>query len=77
MQIDPEDLPREISGNTPLPDIGREMPLKEYLEEQEISIIKSAIRKFGSARKAAAALKINHSTITRKLQKYDKSPVKT
>jgi len=76
MQIDPEDLPHEIRGNTLMLGINREMPLKEYLEEQEISIIKSAIKKFGSARKAAAALKINHSTITRKLQKYDKTPSK-
>jgi transcriptional regulator with PAS, ATPase and Fis domain len=57
-------------------DIGREMPLKEYLEEQEISIIKSTIKKFGSARKASAALKIDHSTITRKLKKYSKTPTK-
>ncbi|MCE5206834.1 MAG: sigma 54-interacting transcriptional regulator [Chloroflexi bacterium] len=72
MQIDPEDLPHEIGGDNVTLDIGREIPLKEYLEKKEISIIRSAIKKFGSARKAAAALKINHSTITRKLQKYDK-----
>jgi len=73
MKIDPEDLPHEIRGDNMTLDIGREIPLKEYLEEKEISIIRSAIKKFGSARKAAAILKINHSTITRKLQRYDKT----
>lgn len=73
MQIDPVDLPHEIRGHSMRLDIGKEVSLKEYLEEKEIAIIKNAIKKFGSARRAAAALKINHSTITRKLQKYDKT----
>jgi PAS domain S-box-containing protein len=76
MQIDPEDLPHEIGGDNMTLDIGSEMPLKEYLVEKEISIIRSAIKKFGSARRAAAALGINHSTITRKLQRYDKPSAK-
>lgn len=76
MQIDPEDLPHEIRGNNITLDISREIPLKEYLEAKEISIIRSAIKKFGSARKAAAVLKINHSTITRKLQRYEKTTAK-
>ena len=76
MQIDPEDLPHEIRGNSMTLDISREIPLKEYLDEKEISIIRSAIKKFGSARKAAAVLKINHSTITRKLQRYEKTSAK-
>jgi len=76
MQIDPEDLPHEIRGNNMTLDIGSEMPLKEYLMEKEISIIRSAIKKFGSARRAAAVLGIDHSTITRKLQRYDKTSAK-
>ncbi len=76
MQIDPEDLPHEIRGNNITLDISREIPLKEYLGGKEISIIRSAIKKFGSARKAAAVLKINHSTITRKLQRYEKTSAK-
>ena len=75
-QIDPEDLPHEIRGKEIPLDIEQEMSLKEYLAEKEISIITSAIKKFGSARRAAAVLKINHSTITRKLQRYEKTPVK-
>ncbi|HLZ19190.1 MAG TPA: hypothetical protein VKO67_06240, partial [Smithellaceae bacterium] len=77
MQIDPEDLPHEIRGDNGSLDIDRDIPLKQYLEEKEIAFILSAIKKFGSARKAAAALKIDHSTITRKLQRYEKAPVKS
>jgi PAS domain S-box-containing protein len=76
MQIDPEDLPHEIRGDHVNLDIDREIPLKQYLDEKEIAFIKSAIQKFGSARKAAAVLKINHSTITRKLQRYEKTSAK-
>lgn len=77
MQIDPEDLPHEIRGDNGSLDIDRDIPLKQYLEEKEIAFILSAIKKFGSARKAAAALKIDHSTITRKLQRYEKAPAKS
>ena len=76
MRIDPEDLPREIRGKTQDADIDLNVPLKAYLEEKEIAFIKRAIQKFGSARKAAAVLKIDHSTITRKLQKFDSLPKK-
>lgn len=71
MQIDPQDLPREIQGALHSV-IDPDMPLKKYVEEKEIELIRSAINKHGSARKAAAVLKMNHSTITRKLQKYRK-----
>ena len=76
MQIDPEDLPHEIRGNHVDLDIERDIPLKQYLEEKEIAFIRSAIRKFGSARKAAAVLNIDHSTITRKLKRYGKTSEK-
>jgi len=71
MQIDPEDLPREIRGDLNS-EIDPDIPLKKYVVEKEIALIRSAINKYGSARKAAAVLKMNHSTITRKLQKYRK-----
>ncbi len=76
MQIDPEDLPHEIRGRNVTPDIDGEMPLKRYLAEQEVSLIRSAIKKFGSARRAAVVLGIDHSTIARKLQRYEKMSVK-
>jgi PAS domain S-box-containing protein len=74
MQIDPEDLPHEIRGKNMTLDIEREMPLKKYLAEKEIALIRSAIKKCGSARRAAVVLGIDHSTIARKLQRYDKAP---
>jgi PAS domain S-box-containing protein len=76
MQIDPEDLPHEIRGRNVTPDIDGEMPLKRYLAEQEVSLIRSAIKKFGSARRAAVVLGIDHSTIARKLQRYEKMSAK-
>lgn len=75
-QIDPEDLPHEIRGREMLPDIEEKMSLKEYLAEKEVSIIRSTIKKLGSARKAAVVLGVDHSTIARKLQRYDKASVK-
>jgi len=72
MRIDPEDLPHDMRGKAPDPEIDREMPLKEYLEEKEMALIRNAIKKYGSARKAAAVLKIDHSTITRKLKKHER-----
>ena len=72
MQIDPEDLPHEIRSDNMNLEMDREISLKEYIDEKEISLIRSAIKKFGSARKAAAVLKVNHSTLTRKLQRYER-----
>jgi PAS domain S-box-containing protein len=76
MQIDPEDLPHEIRGKNTTLDIGRDRSLKEYLAEKEICLIRSAIQKFGSARRAAVVLGIDHSTIARKLQRYDRASSK-
>jgi transcriptional regulator with PAS, ATPase and Fis domain len=72
MQIDPEDLPHEIRGDALGSEIDRDVPLKQYLEEKEIAYIRRAVKKFGSARKAAVALKVDHSTLTRKLQRYER-----
>ena len=43
-------------------------PLKETMDRIERSIINHAIQQCGSVRKAASALKVNPSTIVRKLQ---------
>jgi PAS domain S-box-containing protein len=75
-QIDAEDLPHEIRGKEMPLDMEQEMSLKEYLAEKEVSIIRSTIKKLGSARKAAVVLGIDHSTIARKLQRYDKTSAK-
>ncbi len=44
--------------------------LKSALERYESMIIKEAVRKYGSQRKAARALKIDQGTISRKLRKH-------
>ncbi|MDD1370913.1 NUMOD1 domain-containing DNA-binding protein, partial [Bacillus sp. MHSD17] len=45
-------------------------PLKDQVESFEESIIREAIKIYPSIRKAATALKIDQSTLVRKLQKY-------
>ena len=44
--------------------------LKSVVERAEYAAIERAIEKYGSIRKAAAALDVNPSTITRKMQLY-------
>lgn len=46
------------------------LPLKTIVEQTERQAISYALEKCGSVRKAAAALEVNPSTITRKLQSY-------
>jgi len=72
MQIDPEDLPHEIRGSDLPLDLENAISLKQYLADKEVSLIRSAIKKFGSARKASVFLGMDHSTIARKLQRYDR-----
>ena len=45
--------------------------LKEMVDDYEIKIIKSAIKKYGSLRKAAKKLKASPSTLSRKLSIYE------
>lgn len=45
-------------------------PLKEVKKEAEIRMIQLALKKYGSIRQAAKHLKVDHSTIVRKIQKY-------
>lgn len=44
------------------------IPLKEAVEQVELDLIRRAMEKYGSARKAAAVLGVNASTVLRKLQ---------
>lgn len=46
------------------------MGLKLAMEEYEKEILASCIKKYGSARKAAEVLKIDHSTVSKKIKKY-------
>ena len=46
------------------------VPFQKAIEQAERQIIEQALRKYGSTRKAAGALKVNQSTIVRKAKKY-------
>jgi PAS domain S-box-containing protein len=47
--------------------------MKAFIEETEMAMVERAIQVYGSARKAATKLGIDHSTITRKLQRKNNS----
>jgi len=71
--ITPGDLPAkfcsENTSNTQLIDIDEIAPIKDAVSAVEINLIKKALTKYGSARKAAVALKIDQSTLVRKMKK--------
>lgn len=81
-EINIDDLQKELQFNTGLqfninatstdsPGDGAGLePLKSRLETYEAEIIKNAINSFPSIRQAAIALKIDQSTLVRKIQKY-------
>ena len=53
----------------------KEKPLKELVLDYEVMIINQRIERYGSLRKAAAALGISHSALSSKLSKYYASRV--
>lgn len=63
-------LPDEFKRkhHSPMDDI---QPLKEVTKEAEIKAIQLALNKYGSLRKAAKVLKVHHSTLVRKVDKYN------
>lgn len=65
--IDIENLDFEKENLLELPTVGR--PLKAIIEEFELKLIKEAIKKHGSIRKAAKALGISHSALLKKLRR--------
>jgi PAS domain S-box-containing protein len=52
------------------PDLSSHVPLKKALERTESHLIEQTLRKYGTTRKVAQALKINQSTVVRKIRKY-------
>lgn len=67
--ISPYELPAEFKVK--LKQQAEEIkPLKEVKKEAEIRMIQLALKKYGSIRQAAKHLKVDHSTIVRKIQKY-------
>ena len=66
-----EELPSKFFGNRSgetLISFQEIIPLKDAVDQVEQELIHKAMEKYGSARKAAAALGVNPSTIVRKLQ---------
>lgn len=49
------------------------LPFKKAMERAEKQLIEQALRRHGSTRKVAGALKINQSTVVRKIKKYNLS----
>lgn len=73
-RIEVRDLPNAITDYIPkeIPNsfLSEGIPLKVALEKYEKLIIERAIKKYGSQREAAKALKVDQGTISRKIKKY-------
>ncbi len=66
------DLPwREGAVNINEDDGGKSLTLQELLEDYERAVLKKTKDQYGSSRKMAEALKVDQSTIVRKLKKYN------
>lgn len=61
--------------NEDIEDFEINRPLKEIMNEFELSILTRAVQKYGSIRKAAKALEVTPSTISRKLSLSQKKKV--
>ena len=72
--IDVEDLPDKIKGNdddaSGMIQITKIVKLNEAVEDIERKLIKMAVEKYGSGKKAAELLGVNQSTISRKMSQY-------
>jgi PAS domain S-box-containing protein len=73
-RIELGDLPKTIResriGSISLELQDKEFPLKEALKRYEKAVIERAMRKYGSQREVAKALKVDRATISRKIKKY-------
>jgi len=73
-RIEARDLPNAIAGyiakEIPYSLLSEGISLKDVLEKYQGLIIEKTIRKYGSQREAAKALKIDQGTISRKIKKY-------
>jgi TyrR family helix-turn-helix protein len=68
--IEPHDLPLHIYEQT---NSGTSLTLKQRVEQFEKRIISEAIQKHSSLRKAAEQLGVDHSTLVKKLKKWNMS----
>lgn len=73
-QIRITDLPNAImisvAKTVSYPVLAEDIPLKDALKKYEISIIERTLKKYGSQREAAKALKVDQGTISRKIKKH-------
>ncbi|GAB3042268.1 sigma-54 interaction domain-containing protein [Virgibacillus ainsalahensis] len=73
-KITVDDLQRELqinpSSSAPAINYSSMEPLKKRIESYEADIIQDTVAKFPSVRKAATALKVDQSTLVRKMKKY-------
>jgi transcriptional regulator with PAS, ATPase and Fis domain len=72
-RIEMKDLPSTLTGGekrSPNSPASEELPLNVALENYERVIIEEAMRKFGSQREVAKALRVDQATISRKMKKY-------
>lgn len=76
-RIEARDLPNAIADyiakQIPSSFLYEGIPLKDALEKCESLIIEKAIKKYGSQREMAKALKVDQGTISRKIKKYSLS----
>ena len=63
-------LPMDVCNNTITDQYNSNITLKKQLEEVEKTIIISSLKKYGNARRASPHLGIDHSTLTRKINRY-------
>ena len=71
--IQPEDLPAYLQPQKKEETVTAQgiIPLKQAVEEVERQILRHALKKYHSSRKIAKALKVNQTTIIRKLKRYN------
>ncbi len=69
-----KNLPEKFQPMAAAPRASSIQPLKATVEQAEHEAILYALERCGSVRKAASALEVNPSTITRKLQTYGQRP---
>ncbi|TFG37227.1 MAG: PAS domain S-box protein, partial [Syntrophobacterales bacterium] len=71
--IFPHHLPLELCDKSRYESVSSGLTLKQHLESVELSLMRNAVKRHGSARRAAQYLGVDSSTITRKLKKMKKS----
>jgi transcriptional regulator with PAS, ATPase and Fis domain len=64
-----DDIPRHIRGHYSQDD--KDVTLPEMIQKLEINVIRNALAKHGSTRKAAESIGITQTSLMRRIEKYD------